>query len=310
MTTATKAFTSFAVRSQRSGADGSLGFRAGEVVKVEGIFRNGKTFPFTLDKHGHVITTNLDRFYGYNQRKQKGWFTTQSVDISYNNASEANSISGPTTTFSKKQLKHLKKQFEQLDKDKDGVLNIVELQLGMKAMGQNLSRAKTQELMNMVDHDGGGSIEFEEFAEMIRLQLESGRRKTHLQKSKAAIIIQRLIRKWLVHLTLPYPVPGPKLVNWAKVYKAKGPEAARPLLAEAMEQHEAIRQEQWDRLKERNDERRKKMKKKRLDAEVAVHGDNKNNLLKVILLEVFTEVVNQMAINICEEVTGKKICDY
>ena len=66
-----KALTSFAVRSQPSGANGSLGFKAGEIVKVEGIFRDGKTLPFVLDGHGHVITTPLDRFYGYNQRKQK-----------------------------------------------------------------------------------------------------------------------------------------------------------------------------------------------------------------------------------------------
>ena len=95
-----KGFASFAVRSQRSGGDGSLGFKVGDIIKVENIFRDRKILPLVLDKNGRVVVSHLDRFYGYNQRKQKGWFATDSVDISYDNSAQVG-LSSKTISLSK-----------------------------------------------------------------------------------------------------------------------------------------------------------------------------------------------------------------
>jgi hypothetical protein len=308
----TKPFTGFANRGNRSSANGSLGFKPGEMVKIEGIFQDGKTAPFMLDKHGHVSVSGGELFYGSNTKKQKGWFSAKSVDISYKHGNEASAEA--TVTLSAKQQEHLKKQFSQLDSDNSGSLSVAEIQIGMRAFGQDLNRQQAQELVHMVKFDHSSSeVTFEEFSEMVRLKLESAKRKQHHGKRKSAIVIQRAVRRWLTSMTLPQPVPGPKLIAWARHYNKEGAQKAEPYLQAAMIEQETIRAEQWEHLKAKNEERRSRLAARRNKLEAKIHGDKASNnpaeVMKNIMVEIFTEVVDQVAINIAEEVTGKRIGD-
>ena len=305
-----KSFIAFSSRANPSRADGSLGFKIGEMVKVMALIRDSKQIPLELDKHGHVFTQGGDRFYGSNTKQQKGWFSVKSVDISYSHDVEGTNVE--RTMLSQSQIDKLKKQFDALDKDGSGYLSVTELQVGLRKLGQDLTPKQAQELANMVKNDQSTpDVTFQEFTEMVRLRLESGKRKIHVKKRKAVIVIQRLVRRWLVHMTLPYPIPGPKLIEWAKQYKLGGEKAARPFLDATMEEQENIRAEQWEHLKAKNEERRARMAAKRQVLESKMHGDkssqNQTGILKTIMVEIFTEVVEQLATNVVEEVTGKRV---
>jgi calmodulin len=60
-------------------------------------------------------------------------------------------------------IAEFREAFEIFDKDKDGYITIKELGEIMKNLGQSPSEAELQDMINEVDIDGNGNIDFKEF---------------------------------------------------------------------------------------------------------------------------------------------------
>lgn len=70
--------------------------------------------------------------------------------------------------FDNAQRSKLKKVFKELDKDHSGALDVDELYEPLLALGLVESRQEVQELVNKVDSDCSGIIEFEEFLNVLK----------------------------------------------------------------------------------------------------------------------------------------------
>ena len=65
--------------------------------------------------------------------------------------------------ISEEKITEFKEAFEIFDKDKDGYITTKELGDIMKNLGQTPSEAELQDMINEVDIDGNGTIDFKEF---------------------------------------------------------------------------------------------------------------------------------------------------
>ena len=63
--------------------------------------------------------------------------------------------------------KEYRKAFEFVDRDKSGVLDMDELRVLFKMIGQAVSQDELRNLINAVDRNGDGEVDFEEFVEML-----------------------------------------------------------------------------------------------------------------------------------------------
>ena len=62
-----------------------------------------------------------------------------------------------------KQVEELKKAFEVLDENKDGVISKDELSKLLSGLGEDVTDDVVTEMMNLADTDGDGKVNFEEF---------------------------------------------------------------------------------------------------------------------------------------------------
>ena len=69
--------------------------------------------------------------------------------------------------LTKQQVEEFKQCFEQLDQDHDGKIDHKELGLVLKCFGMNPTEAEIQDIINEVDADGNGTLDFEEFASLM-----------------------------------------------------------------------------------------------------------------------------------------------
>ena len=65
--------------------------------------------------------------------------------------------------ISQQTIKEFREAFDILDKDKDGYITIKELKQIMKNLGQAATEAELQYMINEVDINGSGTIDFREF---------------------------------------------------------------------------------------------------------------------------------------------------
>ena len=65
--------------------------------------------------------------------------------------------------LTEEKIQEFKEAFEIFDKDKDGYITIKELGEIMKQLGQVPSETELQDMINEVDVDGNGNIDFKEF---------------------------------------------------------------------------------------------------------------------------------------------------
>ncbi|KAH0794233.1 Calmodulin [Histomonas meleagridis] len=72
------------------------------------------------------------------------------------------------------QIAEFREAFNIFDKDGDGRITAKELGTVMRSLGQNPSEAEIQDMVNEVDIDGNGTIEFDEFLYMMSRQLREG----------------------------------------------------------------------------------------------------------------------------------------
>jgi len=74
---------------------------------------------------------------------------------------------GGPPQLSEEQQAELKEVFSLFDKDGDGTITTKELGTVMRALGQNPTEAEIQDMIHEVDLDSSGSIEFNEFCELM-----------------------------------------------------------------------------------------------------------------------------------------------
>merc|ERR1712137_518746 len=72
------------------------------------------------------------------------------------------------------QKDEMREAFQLFDKDGDGTISTAELGTAMRALGQNPTEKELQEMIAEVDGDGSGSIDFEEFCEMMAKRYAEG----------------------------------------------------------------------------------------------------------------------------------------
>ena len=65
--------------------------------------------------------------------------------------------------LSNEQISEFKEAFSLFDKDGDGTITTKELGTVMRSLGQNPTEAELQDMINEVDQDGSGTIDFPKF---------------------------------------------------------------------------------------------------------------------------------------------------
>ena len=74
--------------------------------------------------------------------------------------------------LTKEQISEFKEAFSMFDKNKDGTITAKELLKVMRSLGQNPTEAELQNMINDVDIDGSGNIDFKEFLIMMARKMK------------------------------------------------------------------------------------------------------------------------------------------
>ncbi|XP_031569548.1 calmodulin-alpha-like isoform X1 [Actinia tenebrosa] len=69
--------------------------------------------------------------------------------------------------LTEEQIKEYEDAFNFFDKDKNGYITTRELGAIMRSLGQNPTEVELQEMVNEVDYDGNGVVDFHEFVNMM-----------------------------------------------------------------------------------------------------------------------------------------------
>ncbi|XP_074656147.1 calmodulin-alpha-like [Tubulanus polymorphus] len=72
-----------------------------------------------------------------------------------------------TKTLTKKQVEEIRRSFNLFDRDGDGNISVTELGTALRALGQNPTEAEIRAMVQQADKDGNGSIEFDEFLNLM-----------------------------------------------------------------------------------------------------------------------------------------------
>lgn len=83
------------------------------------------------------------------------------------------------------QIKEAKEAFALFDKDHSGTITVKELGTAMRALGQNPTENEVQEMINEVDANGNGIIDFAEFLNLYATHMKDPFSEAELQEAFA-----------------------------------------------------------------------------------------------------------------------------
>ncbi|XP_077675385.1 calmodulin-1 isoform X2 [Eretmochelys imbricata] len=92
------------------------------------------------------------------------------IEYSWISGTERCSIKADQLT--EEQIAEFKEAFSLFDKDGDGTITTKELGTVMRSLGQNPTEAELQDMINEVDADGNGTIDFPEFLTMMARKMK------------------------------------------------------------------------------------------------------------------------------------------
>merc|ERR1712059_170312 len=81
------------------------------------------------------------------------------------------------------ELTAFKEAFDMFDRNADGTISTKELHAAMRRTGQNPTEAEVQDMINEVDGDGSGFLEFPEFCVLLGKALEEGDTESELKET-------------------------------------------------------------------------------------------------------------------------------
>ncbi|XP_076057376.1 calmodulin-alpha isoform X2 [Oratosquilla oratoria] len=81
-------------------------------------------------------------------------------------------VFGNADQLTEEQIAEFKEAFSLFDKDGDGTITTKELGTVMRSLGQNPTEAELQDMINEVDADGNGTIDFPEFLTMMARKMK------------------------------------------------------------------------------------------------------------------------------------------
>ncbi|KNE58371.1 calmodulin [Allomyces macrogynus ATCC 38327] len=81
-------------------------------------------------------------------------------------------LSSVADQLTEEQIAEFKEAFSLFDKDGDGTITTKELGTVMRSLGQNPTEAELQDMINEVDADGNGTIDFPEFLTMMARKMK------------------------------------------------------------------------------------------------------------------------------------------
>ncbi|GBM41432.1 Calmodulin [Araneus ventricosus] len=85
--------------------------------------------------------------------------------------------------LTEEQVAEFKEAFLLFDKDADGMITAAELGVVMRSLGQRPSEHELKKMVTMVDKDGNGTIEFDEFLSMMSKKLQESDSETELHEA-------------------------------------------------------------------------------------------------------------------------------
>ncbi|XP_075260614.1 calmodulin-like [Convolutriloba macropyga] len=71
------------------------------------------------------------------------------------------------------EIAEFREAFQHFDKDRDGTISTKELGVVLRSLGQNPTEQELTEMINEVDEDGNGTLEFKEFLTMMAVRMSS-----------------------------------------------------------------------------------------------------------------------------------------
>ena len=85
--------------------------------------------------------------------------------------------------LTEEQITAFKEAFSLFDRDGDGTITTKELGIVMRSLAQNPTDAELQDMINEVDADGNGTIDFPEFLTMMTIKMKDANSKEEIREA-------------------------------------------------------------------------------------------------------------------------------
>merc|ERR1719397_1132770 len=86
-------------------------------------------------------------------------------------------------SLTKQQIEEFQEAFTLFDKDKDGLITLLELEESMRSLGLKPNLKELNEMINEIDVDGNGTVDFPEFLTVMARKMEEEEGEDELKAS-------------------------------------------------------------------------------------------------------------------------------